>query len=64
MTGANARLSGCAKLPAPYWVIGSAFGKPQSQAGPRRSRRDANRCTTQAVPAPQIATKAITRNPL
>ena len=34
-------IEGWAKLPAPYWVIGSDCGKPQSQAGARRSAREA-----------------------
>ena len=43
------RRMGCAKLSAVYCVIGLASGKPQSQAGARRSRFDAMRWTAQAA---------------
>ena len=37
------RRIGCAKLPAVYCVAGLGSGKPQSQAGARRSAREARR---------------------
>ena len=35
----NTRRIGWAKLPAVYWVRGLGSGKPQSQAGARRTAR-------------------------
>ena len=39
----NTRRSGWAKLAAEYWLAGVGSGKPQSQAGARRTAREANR---------------------
>ena len=43
------RRIGWAKLPAVYWVAGLGSGKPQSQAGARRTAREAKRWMAKAA---------------
>ena len=56
--------NGCAKLEAEYWVDGFGSGKPQSQAGPRRSLSEATRWMTKAASQAAAAMKAKTNKPL
>jgi phenylalanyl-tRNA synthetase beta chain len=56
---AKTRRIGWAKLAAEYWVAGSLSGKPQSQAGPRRSLSDASRWMATAV---NVAEATMNRN--
>ena len=57
------RRIGMAKLSAAYWVIGLGSGKPQSQAGPRRAARDAQRWIAHMAIADDITMKTKTRMP-
>jgi len=53
-----------AKLSAVYWVTGLGSGKPQSQAGPRRTTREAKRWIAQIARIEDITMKPKTRMPL
>ena len=60
----NTRRIGCAKLPAVYCVAGLASGNPQSQAGARRTAREARRWMANAARNPDIAINVKMRMPL
>jgi hypothetical protein len=58
------RRIGWAKPPAVYCVAGLGSGKPQSQAGPRRTAREAKRWMISIAASVDMVMKTKTRSPL
>src|SRR6476620_11895882 len=63
-TAPHTRRIGWAKLSAVYCVAGLGSGNPQSQAGPRRTARDANRWMISITTNVEMVMKTNTSRPL